>query len=310
MKVVQIIVMLLFSLNLSAQNTKTLLDSAEVLAQNGNHSKALSILEDVIKDDVHAWKAYYFRASIYRAKGDGNKALEYYTEAINNFPNQLALRNGRGELFLAAKLFDNAIEDFDYAINKDPKDSLKVALLTNRGSAKNAKRDHQGAYDDYMLAYEIDSLSIGVLNNLGAVCDEVGRGDETIKYLLKVLEIDSTVFQAIGNLGYKYQVAGNHKEAIKYFNKVLDMIPNEPYAYNNRAFSKLKLGDLKGALEDVEKSLSLNSTNSFAYKNKALILIEMGEKKKACKALQAALDNQFTEMYGIEVEELMIVNCN
>lgn len=71
-----------------------------------------------------------------------------------------------------------------------------------------------------MRAYQIDSLDLSVLTNLATVCDEVGKGELTLKYLHKVLELDSTFISAWGNIGFKYQQMGNYNKAITYFNKV------------------------------------------------------------------------------------------
>jgi hypothetical protein len=60
-------------------------------------------------------------------------------------------------------------------------------------------------------AYLIDSIDTGTLNNLAAISDEVGKGDETLKYLFRVLELNPRFYQAYGNIGFKYQQMGNHK---------------------------------------------------------------------------------------------------
>ncbi len=235
--------------------------------------------------------------------------LNTLNSAILIFPINSTFYNLRGNIYLSSGDFDYAIQDFTKSIEYAKNDTFKSVGFVNRGAAKKYKRDHEGAYIDYIEAYKIDSTDVGTLNNLGTVCDEVGRGDETMKYFLKIIEIDSTCTAAYINIGFKYQEMGEYAKSIKYFDKAVVLEPNQALSYSNRSYSKLKLGDLKGGMKDIEKSLKLYPSNSYAYRTRALIYIELGKKEKACDDLETAINYGFTVSYGKEVYNLMMLHC-
>ncbi len=247
--------------------------------------------------------------SLYELK-QYQSSYDTYTKIITLHPGNVIALNQRGLLLNTIGEFDRSIKDFDTALSFASADSLRLGLLINRGAAKTSIRDFQGAYNDYLDAYKIDSLQIGTLNNLATVCDEVGKGDQTLKYLYRILQIDSTFTGAYGNIGFKYQQMGNYKLSVQFFDKVLSMDPDDAIAYNNRGYDKLKLGDIKGALSDINKSISLYPGNSYAFRNRALVFIQQKKFNEACADLDTAIKQGFTQMYGDEVEKLKSKYCS
>lgn len=241
--------------------------------------------------------------------GKYQESYNTFTGLINQYPTDAIALNTRALLLLRIQEFEIAIQDFDKALGFMNSDSLRLSLYLNRSAAKSSIRDFQGAYEDLSAAYQIDSNDIGTLNNLAAVCDEVGKGDLTLRYLFRIIKIDSTFIGAYSNIGFKYQGMGQHKKAIQYFDKVLKLSPNEPLGFSNRAFSKLKLGDIKGATQDINKSIELYPANSYAFKIRAQVYLAQKKTAEACKDIEEALKLGFTKMYGNEVEELKAKNC-
>ncbi len=235
--------------------------------------------------------------------------LKFLNKGLSYFPEDPYLYSFRGNLYMKFREFDKAIDDFTISINLTDNDTLKVEALSNRAAAKINKRDFEGGYNDLIEAYNIDPVNVPVLSNLGAVCDEIGKDEETLEYLKKAIEIDPDFYPAYGNIGFKYQEMGEHTKAIEYFNKVLEFKPNEPLGYSNRSFNKYKTGDLNGALADINKSLSIYPSNSYAYKVRALIYIEQGDMEKACDDINISLAEGYTKMYGDEVEKLNEKYC-
>jgi len=227
-----------------------------------------------------------------------------HNKVIDIFPDKHFLYNTRGNLYLKLKEYDSAVDDLTKSFELAETDSLKCRSISDRATAKLDTRDFEGAYQDLIAAYQLDSTYLGALVNLGSVCNKLGRQDEALKFLLKSVEIDPLFFPAYGNIGFIYQGLGQYEKAIEYFNKILEIQPEEPLGYSNRSFSRFKLGDTKGALEDIEKSIELFPKNSYAYWIRAQIYIEMGKKKKICKDLQTAIDLQFTFNYGDDAVRL------
>jgi tetratricopeptide (TPR) repeat protein len=237
------------------------------------------------------------------------ESFDLLTKTIGLYPKKSLPYNNRGHLLITIQEFDYAIADFTSALAIAESDTIKNMLMVNRAAAKLNKRDFEGAYTDLKWSYDFDSTNIATLIDLAAICDEVGRGNETLPYLFRVIQLDSTSFPAYGNIGFKYQEMGDYKKAITYYNKVLELKPDEPLGYSNRSYNKYKLGDLKGAYADINRSIALYPANSYAYRIRALIAIEDKKTANACADIQKALDLGFTKMYGDEMENLKKKYC-
>lgn len=304
-----ILILLYTSLQLTAQTKQEYYDKALELYEKENFKTALQQINQALRLDSVNLEYLFLKGNTLTRLKQYNEAYATFSRIIEITPHYAPAWNQRGIMLNTIQEFEHAIKDFNEALKLSNPDSVQVGLYINRGAAKMNIRDFQGAYNDFKEAYKLDSSDIGALNNLAAVCDEVGKGDSTLIYLNRILQIDSTYIAAYGNIGFKYQEMGDYTTAIKYFDTVLTLEPDEPLAYNNRAYNKYKLGDLKGALTDVEKSIRLYPTNSYAFRNRALIYIAMKKNTNACQDINKALELGFTTMYGDQMEKLKEEHC-
>lgn len=310
MKIYSLLIILVFTgFCAKSQTAEENFEQASKLIDTKKYKEALSSINSALQARPQESRFLVLKANIMEYLQQFDSAFVYYTRALDADPKNVPCINSRALLLNKTGYFKEAITEFTQALELDVPDSIKLTLYINRGAAKINIRNYEGAYNDFMSAYHLDTLNIGALNNLAAACDEVGKGDMTMVYLNKILAIDSTFVGAYENIGFKYQVMGDYKTAIRYFNKVLTLEADEPLAFSNRGFCEYKLGDYKNALKDVNKSLSLYPSNSYAYKTLALIYTAQHDNPKACAAIQKALDLGFTTMYGEEMEELQKKIC-
>jgi len=282
---------------------------AKELAGNGKVKEALAVIDEVIRNNPPQASFYHDKANYQLELKDYEGLMMTLAAGIKVMPDSVSLYDMRGTWLEAVGLYDEAIQDFTTGYNKAIENKLKSHLLANRGGTKARTRNFQGAYDDLVTAIKLDPANVDALNNLAAVCDEVGKSDETLKYLKQIISIDPEYTAAYVNMGFRLQLLGQHKEAIGYFTKAIEMNPNEALAYSNRSFSRLRLKDHEGAIRDINESIRLLSTNSYAYKIKAMIEIEMGKIDDACLNLKKALDLGYSAQYGGEVNDLINKNC-
>lgn len=300
----------LFVTNISfSQTTDELYDLSRSQLAKKDLKGALKSIEKAISIDQKNIDFYLLKAEIFGNAGMYKEGYDCYSVALTIEPKNSIIYSSRGSYLSAFQKFDSAIEDYTKAIELAENDTLKYSYYSNRGASKSQKRDFIGAYEDLMVTYNHDSTDLVALVNLGTVCDDAGKGDETLKYLLKAVEVDPTFAGSYANIGYKYQNMGEHEKAIEYYNKVLELDPNEPLGYSNRSYNRLKTGDLKGALNDIDKSIKIYPANSYAYKVRALIYIEKKKYEDACTDLNTASELGYTTMYGNEVVELQKKYC-
>jgi tetratricopeptide (TPR) repeat protein len=298
---------LLITITCAAQIDKQ--EHARQLAASGNLREAVRIMDEVIATSPPRASYYRDKANYLLGLNEYEETLKTLTSGILIMPDSAYLYDMRGTLMEGLGYYDEAINDFTLALEKAKGNTLKSHLLANRGGTKFRVQDFEGAYQDLIASITFDSTNIDALNNLAAVCDEVDRPGETLKYLEKIISINPDYVPAYVNIGFKHQRLGQHTDAIKYFNKAIAMDPDEPLAYSNRSFSKLKMKDMDGAMKDINHSINLMPRNSYAYKVRALIKIDMGMVKEACADLKQALELGYSQQYGKEVDELIIKNC-
>ena len=309
MKYLSVFFFFLLSITANCQDAEAFYKKANDLMEKGDIQNALVEINKAIRLDSTRSIYLNSKAGILKELKKYQESYDLYSKSIVVDPANFHTYNDRGLLLLTIQEFDLAISDFSKGLSISNDTNRKVFLL-NRAAAWTYKREFEQAYKDLITIYKIDSSDVGMLTNLAAICDEVGRGNETLAYLERVIKLDPKNYPAYGNMGFKYQEMGDYKKAITYFNRVLELNPDEPLGYSNRSFNKLKLGDLKGAMADIEKSIQIYPTNSYAYRIRALIYIQDNKTDKACQDLDKAIELGFTGLYGDEVQKLKTKYCS
>lgn len=203
----------------------------------------------------------YSNAATYRnnlgaawnAKGNYDKAIEYYEKALNSdlknygedHPNVATYRNNLGATWKAKGEYDKAIEYYEMALNSDLKNfgenHPKVATRWNNlGEVWRAKGKYDKAIGYYEKALNSDLKSFGEnhpniaahRNNLGVAWNAKGEHDKAIEYIEKALKSDlktfgenhSNVATYRNNLGTAFNAKGEYDKAIEYLEKSLSVI--------------------------------------------------------------------------------------
>ena len=102
-----------------------------------------------------AW-AYTNRGIAYGAKGEPDRAIADYDQAIRLNPNFAMAFYNRGIAYYFQKDFDRAIADYDQAIQFDANNGH---AYNNRALAKRAKGDSTGSDTDIAKAKQLNSSS-------------------------------------------------------------------------------------------------------------------------------------------------------
>jgi tetratricopeptide (TPR) repeat protein len=101
---------------------------------------------------VHS-TVYNARGIAYKRKGDYDRAIVDYDEAIRLDPNNARAYSNRGNAYADKGDYDRAIADYDEAIRLDPK---FARAYSNRGNAYDGKGDYDRAIADYDEAIRLD----------------------------------------------------------------------------------------------------------------------------------------------------------
>ncbi|PWL28108.1 MAG: hypothetical protein DCO96_09020 [Fluviicola sp. XM-24bin1] len=108
-------------------------------------------------------------------KGEVDKAIFLYTEALNQAPNDCDILSDRATAFLHKKDKLRSMTDFNKAVELDPNYSFRYAA---RAFAKQNFGDLDGAVEDYRKAVELDPEDAVAQNNLGMLLEQQGYKEE------------------------------------------------------------------------------------------------------------------------------------
>jgi tetratricopeptide (TPR) repeat protein len=130
--------------------------------------------------------AHVNRGIALRRKGDSDKALADYDEAVRLQPDVATAFNGRGGIYNDRKEYDRAIAQFDEALRLRPGNPQ---FHNNRGNAWLGKRDFERALRDYEEAIRLDPKYVSPYNGRGAVYLEQRQYDRAITEFDAVLRL-------------------------------------------------------------------------------------------------------------------------
>jgi tetratricopeptide (TPR) repeat protein len=120
----------------------------------GDYDRAIQDFNEAIHLGPNHETAYYGRGHAYTKKGDYDRAIQDFNEAIHLNPNLEIAYYGRGNAYTDKEDYDRAIQEFDEAIRLNPKDAN---AYNNRGVAYHRKGDYGHAIQDYNQAILLNS---------------------------------------------------------------------------------------------------------------------------------------------------------
>jgi tetratricopeptide (TPR) repeat protein len=193
---------------------------------------------------THADAAYYKGLMAYE-KQDYDKAIGYYTVAVDSR------------------------HDFVFAYN-------------DRGSARRAKGDYAGAINDYLKAIEHDSTQAFIYNNLGTAYRFSKNYLAAINAYNKALLRDPKYLIAVLNRGATNFERNNLKAAQSDFESVLTADAKNSFAYNNLSSVAIKNKDYKKARDLASRAIELDPKNGPAFFNRGIARQMLREEDGCC----------------------------
>ncbi|KMT22089.1 tetratricopeptide repeat protein [Clostridium cylindrosporum] len=171
--------------------------------------------------------AYFRKAISYEAMENMDKAIEYYSLAIENSKDSMkeVYYNSRGCCYGYMKDYENAIIDFKEAINISP-------------SSKDA-------YGNLALAYKAEN--------------DIEKAIECYENIIKIDSNDENIYYSIATL---YLEIRKYKEAKDYFTLAINVNPNLEEAFYYRGYINYFHDYFEEAIDDLNASINLEETST------------------------------------------------
>jgi tetratricopeptide (TPR) repeat protein len=210
-------------------------------------------------------EAFGSRGLAYRLKGEYDRAIQDYSQAIKLDAKSADAYNNRGVAYDNKGDYDHAIQDYDQAIKLRP----SAEAHFNRGNAYLGKGQHDHAIDDYNQA----------------------------------LKLKPDFAPALDNRCWARAVVGMLRPALADCNEALRLMPNNAATFDSRGFVFLKMTQFDAAVSDYDAALRINPERAFALYGRGLARLRNEDPAgaadiAAAKALQADIAEEYAR-YGI-----------
>jgi tetratricopeptide (TPR) repeat protein len=197
---------------------------------------------------------------------DPDKAIPGCTrllDAEHNAANLPPIYSNRGAAWMLKGLYSNAIDDFNAAIQRDPK---FVKAYQNRGLAWHKSGEFDRALADFNQAITLDANSAQLYNARGLSLLNKGEYDRAIVDFNEAIRLDSRYASAFNNRGLAQWRKLDFDRAIADFTQVIRLVPNATMGFINRAGVLVEeKADFAGAIKDYDEAIKREPNDWSAY---------------------------------------------
>lgn len=218
-----------------------------------------------------------------RAEERANKLREVVEEGG---PDSLELKY-QGNEYLQNEDYEKAVESYTEAIQQDP---MSASAYNGRGKAKGELGKLEDAIEDYSQAIQIRPDSSPFYNNRGTAKIKNEKYKSGIEDLNQAIELDSENPTAYANRGLAKSWFGDYEAAIKNLNKALELDQQLMAAWNGRGLVRLGAGDYELAKEDFDRAIEIDSKNNQLYNNKGVAYNLLGNHIQAIEEFKIAIE--------------------
>ncbi len=185
--------------DLHGQNAPNFVSRGNAWFEKGDFDKAIAEYSEALRYNPKSASVYYSRGLAWNNKGDYDKSLVDYTQALTLEPKNANAYNGRGLTYYRKGDYDKAIADFTQALAVDPKDKY---ANNNRGNAWREKGNYDKAVVDFNQALTIDPKDRYANYNRGLTWNKKGEYEKAIADYTQALAINPKNVNAWNQLGW------------------------------------------------------------------------------------------------------------
>lgn len=229
--------------------------------------------------------AFYNRGRANQENRNYDQAIQDYSRAIERDPKYSVAFNGRGSAYHAQKDYDRAIQDYNDALRLNPN---FASAFNNRGIAYYDKRDYDRAIEDYDQAIRLDPKYAAAFNNRGNVYRDKRDYDRAIQDYDEAIRLNPNYALAFNNRGIAYRSKRENERAIQDYDRAIKLNPKYAAAFNNRGNVYRDMRDYDRAIQDYDEAIHLNPNYVLALNNRGRAYNEKRQYDRALADYEAA----------------------
>jgi tetratricopeptide (TPR) repeat protein len=239
----------------------------------GDYDRAIQDFSQAIRLDPKCAYAFNGLGNAYNGEADYDQAIQNYDRAIRLIANYGYAFNGRGNAYHSKGDYDRAIQDYDQAIRFTPN---YANAFNGRGNAYNSKGDYDRAIEDYDQAIRYNPNYAYAFNGRGNAHNHKGDYDRAIQDFDQAIHLNPNFAYAFNGRGNSYNDKGNYDRAIQDYDQAVRLTPNYADAFFNRGNAYNHKGDYDRAIQDYDQAIRLNPNFADAFFNRGFTRFKEG----------------------------------
>jgi tetratricopeptide (TPR) repeat protein len=171
-----------------------------------------------------------------------------------------------------------------------PLEDESATSYVQRGIARWARGDVEGARRDFTEAILLDPKNGHAYNQRGNLNKELGQLDDARRDFDKAIEVQPERVGGWANRGSLRQTQRDFRGALRDMDRAFELSPLDGRILSNRALLKSDMGDLQGALDDLERAVELDPTFEIAWLNLGSVRERLGDAVGCLEAVNRAIE--------------------
>jgi tetratricopeptide (TPR) repeat protein len=233
------------------QSALQLMARGVAYGKKGDHDRAIAEYNEAIRLDPKLSAAFYNRGTAYLHKGDHDRGIADFDEAIRLEPNDAFLFAARGGAYGLKEQYDRALADYGEAMRLSPKEThlspeIDASFLCGRGEVYLGKGDEDRAIADFDEAIRLDPKAASAFFGRGRAYKQKGDYDRAIADLDEAIRLNAENADYFSTRGDAYFDKGDYDRAIADYDEAIRLNPNFTWAINLRASAIAMKNELRG----------------------------------------------------------------
>ncbi|MEH2084129.1 MAG: tetratricopeptide repeat protein [Nostoc sp.] len=205
-------------------------------------------------------------------RGETYRSMERYTEALQNFDRAIELDPKyawaiveRGITYRSINQYTEALQDFDRAIELDPK---YVWAIVERGETYRRIKLYTEALQDFDCAIELDPKYVWAIALRGLTYRSMERYTEALQHFNRAIELNPKFAWAMARCGETYRLMKHYTEALQNFDRAIEVDPKLAWAIALRGDTYRSMELYAQALQDFDRAIELDPKSAWAVTNR------------------------------------------
>jgi len=231
-----------------------------------------------------------------RWRGETYENMERYDEALADFnraieldPEDARVIADRGEIYMLMERDDDALTDLSHAIEIEPDNAI---MIVKRGVIYQLRKQYDDAVTDFNRAIELQPDYVPMIAIRGETYRLMEQYEKALADFNQAIELEPDNASLIADRGETYRLMEQYEKALADFNQAIELEPDNASLIADRGETYRLMGKYEKALADFNQAIELKPDHAWAIANRGLTYRDMEHYNDGLANLNRAIELQ------------------